>query len=113
MAEETEFPSGLDHEGGEELETGDGVPVLAEVGPVAPAAPVTVPAAPVTVPAVQAAVMTAGGFFAGALAMAVVKRLAARRLSDVAALPPPLESWPAGSSRTYLVNVRLISRSGE
>ena len=109
---------------GEVVEGLDGVPVLAEVRALEPAtAPERAPA--LTLPAVQAAVMTAGGFFAGALAMALVKRVAGRRLGEVARAADALDRlerperldrpdrWPAGTSRTYLVNVRLITRPGE
>jgi hypothetical protein len=91
----------------DEVEVLDGVPMLAELRPLAPAQALSLPA-------MQAAAMTAGGFFAGALAMALVKRLAARRLGEIAPpLPDRFDSWPAGTSRTYLVNVRLITRPGE
>ena len=81
----------------------DDLPVLAEVRALAPAAPGGIPA-------VHAAAMTAGGFVAGAFAMAVVKKLAARRLSELAPPGDPA-SWPVGAARTYVVNVRLVSRS--
>ncbi len=105
---------------GEVVEELDGVAVLAEVRRLEPA-PAATPASALTLPAVQAAVMTAGGFFAGALAMALLKRVAGRRLGEVARPSEGLDRferperldrldrWPAGSSRTYLVNVRLIT----
>lgn len=98
-----------------EPEIVDGVPVLVEARAVEPV--VTPQLA--TLPAVQAAVMTAGGFFAGALAMALLKRVAGRRLAAVAPVAERLERldgldrWPVGSSHTYLVNVRVIARPGE
>jgi hypothetical protein len=56
--------------------------------------------------------MTAGGFFVGALAMALVKGLAGRRVSELPIVREsvPARAWPVGSSRTYLVNVRVITR---
>lgn len=63
-------------------------------------------------PAMQAAAMAATGFLAGATAMALVKRWgAARRLLEAPLPERPLERWPVGTTRTYLVSVRLISRS--
>jgi hypothetical protein len=69
-------------------------------------------------PALQAAAMAATGFLAGATAMALAKRWAAARQiaqGPLAARTPlperPFESWPVGATRTYLVSVRLISRS--
>jgi hypothetical protein len=59
----------------------------------------------------QAAAMTAGGFFVGALAMALLKGLAGRRVAeDLRPVREPARGWPVGSSRTYLVNVRVITR---
>jgi hypothetical protein len=98
-----------------EAEVVDGVPVLVQARAVEP----VVAAPPAPLGAVQAAVMTAGGFFAGALAMALVKRVAARRLSALGPVADRLdrldglERWPAGTTRTYLVNVRVIARPGE
>jgi hypothetical protein len=91
-----------------EVEIVDGLPVLAEVHELQPAEHGAVSV-------VQAAALTAGGFFAGALAMALLKSLAARRLAEPqTALREPVPSgWPVGSSRTYLVNVRVISRPAE
>ena len=103
-ADEAEGPEGVEVLEGEVL---DAVPAHAEVRRLEPAPPAILPA-------MQAAAMTAGGFFAGALAMALVKRVAARRLGEVApALPDRFDNWPAGTSRTYLVNVRLVTRPGE
>jgi hypothetical protein len=101
------------------VEVVDGLPVLAEVRVVEPA-----PAG--AIPTIHAAAMAAGGFVAGAAAMALVRRYGSRKLAD-AALPrfpstgpartpapsSPGAAWPVGTSRTYLVNVRLIARSGE
>jgi hypothetical protein len=70
--------------------------------------------------AVQAAAVAATGFLAGATAMVLARRWAARRIPQAALPDRPLERWPAGegpldrwplgSTRTYLVSVRLISR---
>jgi hypothetical protein len=86
----------------------DGLPVLAEAE-VMELEPVEHGALSV----VQAAALTAGGFFAGALAMALVKGFIARRVSELPAVGEPSPGWPVGSSRTYIVNVRVISRSAE
>jgi hypothetical protein len=93
----------------DEEEVVDGLPVLAaaevvELAPVEHSGAVSV---------VQAAALTAGGFFAGALAMALVKAFVARRVSELPAVREPSPAWPVGSSRTYLVNVRVITRSAE
>lgn len=95
-------------------------PVLAEV--------VTVQRTRTTaMPAVQAAAVAATGFVAGAATMALLKRHGARRLAreqrDLGALPDLPDardlsrraSEPAtpGARSTYLVNVRLIARSGD
>jgi hypothetical protein len=83
-----------------------------EVGPLAPAPAGAVrPGAQVPLPARQAAVAAAGGFLAGATLMALAKRLLARRLSERMLPERSLEPWPAGTTRTYLVHVRLLSRS--
>ena len=91
-----------------EEEVVDGLPVLAEaeVHELQP-----VDHGSVTV--VQAAAMTAGGFFVGALAMALLKGLAARRVTELQPVREALPRWPPGSSRTYLVNVRVITRPAE
>lgn len=83
----------------------DALPVLAEVHTVAPASPATLPA-------VQAAAAAATGFLAGAATIALVRRHGARKLTRAQSrLPRDLPG--AQPSRTYLVNVRLIGRSGE
>ncbi len=84
----------------------DGVPVLVEVSELEASSAVALPA-------VQAAAVAAGGFFAGALTMALLQRFAARRLGEAVAPPvsDPAFAWPAGTSRTYLVNVRLVGRA--
>jgi hypothetical protein len=116
MSDETELGGVADLEGPDEEETVDGLPVLAEVRAieVAPVSPI---------PAMQAAAVAVTGFVAGAFAMAVVKRYGARKLAQavpaaqtlpgVPASMRPVSPWPVGTTRTYLVNVRLIDRSGE
>ncbi|HWF55030.1 MAG TPA: hypothetical protein VG223_10400 [Solirubrobacteraceae bacterium] len=97
----------VDHVEEEEVEVVDGLPVLAEVRAVEMQAGGAVPT-------VQAAALAAGGFFAGAVTMALFKRLAARKLVQAANTlvdQPASATWPVGSSRTYVVNVRLVSRS--
>ena len=98
-------------------ETVDGLPVLAEVRAVE-----VQPVGPI--PAMQAAAVAATGFVAGAFAMAWSSATAP--VSSPRRCPPagyggraagsmmrPVPQWPVGTSRTYLVNVRLIARSGE
>ena len=117
MSDETELDGVADLEGSDVEETVDGLPVLAEVRAVE-----VQPLGPI--PAMQAAAVAATGFVAGAFAMAVVKRYGARKLAQ--AVPAaqtmpgvprapmrPVSEWPVGTSRTYLVNVRLIARPGE
>jgi hypothetical protein len=95
-------------------------PVLAEI--------VTVERSKTTaMPAIQAAAVAATGFVAGAATMALLKRHGARRLArqqrDLGALPDlrenrelsrhTAEPGASGARSTYLVNVRLIARSGD
>jgi hypothetical protein len=94
----------------DEVEVVEGLPVLAEYH--------TVEVTPAgAVPTVQAAALAAGGFFAGALTMALLKRVAARKLAGASKLPDTAgslaglpRSWPAGGSRTYVVTVRPVIR---
>lgn len=96
----------------DEVEVVDGLPV-ADTLPVLAEVRELEPVEPSSVSVVQAAAMTAGGFFAGALAMALVKGLAARRAEELAATREFGPAWPSGTSRTYLVNVRIVSRRPE
>jgi hypothetical protein len=91
-----------------EEETVDGLPVLAEVRPVAPA-----PAA--ALPAVHAAAAAATGFVAGAATLALVKRHGARRLARAqrSASRRQLDGLPVVGSRTFLVDVHLIAKPRE
>jgi hypothetical protein len=93
-------------EDGADVEVVDGLPVLAEVHELEPREHGSLAA-------MQAAALTAGGFFAGALAMALAKRIVGRRVEDLATLREPSPVWPVGATRTYVVNVRLISRSSD
>jgi hypothetical protein len=88
-------------------ETVDGVPVLAEFR--------AVEAAPAPLlPAVQAAAAMATGFVAGAATLALVRRHSARKLARAG-----LRSRRGGEglsivgSRSFLVDVHLISKPGE
>jgi hypothetical protein len=84
----------------------DGLPLLADVRPV-DAAP------PPPLPAVQAAAAAVTGFVAGAATMVLMKRHAARKVVRGPARQG-VEGWPGvGTSRTFLVHVHIIGRSGE
>jgi hypothetical protein len=86
----------LPSEPGEEIETVDGVPVLAEVHELVPA-----PAVP---PAVTTAAVAATGFLAGAATYALLQRRATRRMPG-ASLSASLRGAGDTSRRTYLVHV--------
>jgi microcompartment protein CcmK/EutM len=85
-----------------ELEAEGEVVVASQVREVEPVRPAEL------VPA-QAAAVAAGSFVAGALTMAVVKRRSARR---AARRRPkrPVDMLPIVGSRSFLVDVHLISR---
>ncbi len=92
-----------------EEETVDGTPVLADVRPIEPAPPAPLPA-------VQAAAVAATGFVAGAATIALVRRRAARKVSQ--SHGPGFrrggERLPTvGPGRTFLVHVRVIGRPEE
>lgn len=89
-------------------ETVDGLPVLAEVRPVEPAAPRQLPA-------VQAAAAAATGFVAGAATVALVRRRTARKLVRAQRRAPrrALDALPIVGSRTFLVDVHLLAKPGE
>ena|SRR2546421_4116695 len=92
-------------------ETVDGLPVLAEVRPIEPAAR---PA----LPAVQAAAAAATGFVAGAATVALVRRRSARKLTrgkrgNGAGRRSPIDMLPIVGSRTFLVDVHLLAKPGE
>jgi hypothetical protein len=84
-------------------ETVDGVPVLADVRPIARVSPAALPA-------VQAAAAAATGFVAGAATLALVKRRSARRLTR--AQRRPVDGLPIVASRTFLVDVHVIAKPG-
>jgi len=84
-------------------ETVDGVPVLAEVRPIARVSPAVLPA-------VQAAAAAATGFVAGAATLALVRRRSARRLTR--AQRRPVDGLPIVASRTFLVDVHVIAKPG-
>ncbi len=94
--------------GAEPVEVVEGVPVLAEVRPLAPASPATLPA-------VQAAAAAATGFVAGAATLALLHRRSGRRLARVQRSLPQraADTLPVLATRTFLVDVHLIAKPGE
>ena len=87
--------------------TVDGVPVLAEVRAIEPAA---TPA----LPAVQAAAAAATGFVAGAATIALVRRHTARKLARSRGRQRRGgEGLAIVASRSFLVDVHLIAKPGE
>jgi hypothetical protein len=93
----------------------DALPVLAEVRTIERTQPSVIPA-------VQAAAVAATGFVAGAATIALLRRhgmrkLAAREALDLRgmrdAYRQPFDRLEPGSTRTYLVNVRVVSRPWE
>jgi hypothetical protein len=89
-----------------EAEVVDGLPVLAEVRPLAPAQPAALPA-------VQAAAAAATGFVAGAATIALVRRVSARRVARARARRPAHSGLPIVGTRSFLVDVHLIAKPGE
>jgi hypothetical protein len=89
-------------------ETVEGVPVLAEARPIAPAGPAALPA-------VQAVAVAATGFVAGAATIALVKRHSARKLARATRGGPrrAADMLPIVGSRTFLVDVHLIAKPQE
>ena len=87
-------------------ETVDGMPVLAEVRAVDVGSAVSLPA-------VQAAAVAATGFVAGAATIALVRRHSARKLARARPLHRGLDALPIVGSRSFLVDVHLISKPGE
>jgi hypothetical protein len=92
----------------EDEEVVDGLPVLAEVRTLEPAAAVALPA-------VQAAAAAATGFVAGAATLALLRRHSARRLAR--ARLSTQRRGPAGlpvvASRSFLVDVHLLAKPGD
>jgi phage FluMu protein gp41 len=92
-----------------DAEAVDELPVLAEVRPIEVAAPSRLGA-------VQATAMAATGFVAGAATLAVVQRLASRKLGRLAPAVtrrPHWEYMPVQSTRTYIVDVYTLGKPGE
>jgi hypothetical protein len=88
-------------------ETVEGVPVLAEVRAIEPAAPVALPA-------VAAAAAAATGFVAGAATLALVRRHSARKLARTGARQRRVaDGLPIVASRSFLVDVHLIAKPSE
>jgi hypothetical protein len=99
--------SDLPEEGEEEV---DGLPVLAEVRPIEPAAET----APALIPAVQAAAVAATGFVAGAATVALVMRRNARKVGRLQAAPRGNgDEGALPGMRTFLVHVHVLGRPGE
>lgn len=90
-----------------EVETVDGLPVLADVRPLEPM--------PSNLPAVQAAAAAATGFVAGAATLALVHRRSARRLARTRRSPSrrAVDALPIVGTRTFLVDVHVIAKPGE
>lgn len=86
--------------------TVDGVPVLAEVRALEPAAPAALPA-------VQAAAVAATGFVAGAATLALVRRHSARKLARARTQRRVIDALPIVGTRSFLVDVHLIAKPGE
>jgi hypothetical protein len=85
-------------------ETVEGVPVLAEVRAIEPAA----------LPAVAAAAAAATGFVAGAATLALVRRHTARKLARTRSRQRRVaDGLPIVASRSFLVDVHLIAKPSE
>jgi hypothetical protein len=87
-------------------ETVQGVPVLAEVRAVESHSPASLPA-------VQAAAVAATGFVAGAATLALVRRHSARKLARGRGPRRALDALPIVGSRSFLVDVHLIGKTGD
>jgi hypothetical protein len=85
----------------------DGLPVLAEVRPLE-----NLPSAP-SLPALQAAAAAFTGFLAGVATLAAMRRRQARRLARLSPPGRPLDLLPAGETRTFLVRVQRVGRTGD
>jgi hypothetical protein len=108
MSDETDLAGAADLGDEDEVETVDGLPVLAEVRPIERALPAALPA-------VQAAAAAATGFVAGAATIALMRRHTARKLARAQRSMPrrPVDMLPVVGSRTFLVDVHLIAKPGE
>jgi hypothetical protein len=87
-------------------ETVQGMPVLAEVRAVESHSPASLPA-------VQAAAVAATGFVAGAATLALVRRHSARKVARSRGPRRALDALPIVGSRSFLVDVHLLSKPGE
>jgi hypothetical protein len=88
----------------DDVETVDGLPVLAEVRTLERSSPASLPA-------VQAAAVAATGFVAGAATLALVKRRGARKLARKSrSARRASDMLPIVGSRTFLVDVHLIAK---
>jgi hypothetical protein len=90
-----------------DIEVIDGVPVLAEVRPVAALAPASVPA-------VQTAAAAVTGFVAGAATLALVRLVGGRRVARarVSRRRGP-DRLPIVGTRSFLIDIHMLSKPGE
>jgi hypothetical protein len=104
----TEEGRAIEPLGGEDEETVEGVPVLADVRPLERASPAVLPA-------VQTAAAMATGFLAGAATFALVKRHSTRKAIRAARSAPrrPADMLPIVGSRTFLVDIHLVGKPAE
>lgn len=107
----------MDHD--DDLEPAGIEAELVELTPVTGELTVTTRAVPGALPSLRTAAVAASGFIAGAATVALLRRVGAGRRAvelaerDARARVHPVPGFgpvPAGSSRTYLVTVRAISR---
>lgn len=88
-----------------EVEEVDALPVVAEVR--------TVERFVAPMPAVQAAAVAASGFVAGAATLALVRRRSSRRARRASLRRPArAAALPILSTRSFLIDVHLLGRSG-
>jgi hypothetical protein len=88
-----------------EEEAVDGVAVLSEVRAIEPA-----PSA--ALPAVQAAAVAATGFVAGAATLVLIRRMATRKVAR-SQLRRGIDALPIAGTRSFLIDIHLISKPGE
>jgi hypothetical protein len=86
----------------------DGLPVVADVRAIDRASPVALPA-------VQAAAAAATGFVAGAATIALVRRHSTRKRARAQRRVQrrPVDMLPIIASRTFIVDVHMLAKSGE
>ena len=100
-------PRRADEAEDDDLEVVDGLPVLAEVRTLEP-----VPVA--AVPAVQTAAAAATGFVAGAATLALVRLISGRRTARArVSRRQSLNGLPIVGTRSFLVDVHMLSKPGE